>query len=142
MVIKNKIIKILNNKIFQKLEKWFLVIFWAGAIYYLSSKPLNFFIVADVWELILRKFAHIFEFGVFAFLIFRILGQTEKRHINWNLFWTFIFTVLYAVSDEYHQSFVAGRTGAYTDILVDSIGVIIAIWLIYLNYQHKKLLKK
>jgi len=136
-----KIQQILRDKRFQKYEKWVILAFWLAAIFYLSSKSLGFVVYIDWWEYLIRKLAHMFEFGVLAFLLFRILGQTEKRHVNWNLFWAFAFTVMYSISDEYHQTFVPGRTGTYTDVLIDSVGALVAIWLIYLNYQHKKRLK-
>jgi VanZ family protein len=79
-----------------------------------------------------------FEFAVLTHLIFRILSQTERRYVNWNLFWSFAFTVMYAISDEYHQSFIAGRTGTYRDVIIDSVGGLVAIWLIYLHWHHEK----
>ena len=36
----------------------------------------------------------------------------------------------YAVSDEYHQSFVEGRTGSPVDVAIDAIGVILASLLV------------
>jgi len=38
-----------------------------------------------------------------------------------------LITVTYAISDEYHQSFVEGRHGTPVDVLIDSVGVAIAI---------------
>jgi len=140
--IEHKIRRIISHRHFQKYEKYISLIFWLAAIYYLSNNSLQeFVIVADWWEFIIRKLAHMFEYGVLTYLIFRILSQTEKRHVNWNLFWSFIFTVLYAISDEYHQTFTLGRTGVYTDVLIDAAGSLIAIWLIYLNYRDRKKLK-
>lgn len=130
---------ILANKKFQRFEKWFLLIIWASGIYYLSSQPLEFLAAFDQWTWLIRKFAHIFEFGVLTFLIFRILKYTEKRHIYWDLFWAFAFAILYAISDEYHQTFVPGRVGNYKDVLIDSIGGIIAVWLLYLRYHHERI---
>jgi len=130
---------ILANKKFQKYEKWILVLLWSAGIYFLSSRPLAFFVSIDYWEVWIRKLAHIFVFGVLTFLIFRILKYTEKRHIYWDLFWAFIFTVLYAISDEYHQTMVPGRYGTVQDVLIDSIGIFIASWLIYLHYHHEKI---
>ena len=38
----------------------------------------------------------------------------------------------YAISDEYHQSFVEGRSGGPLDVAIDSIGIALAlIWLVY-----------
>src|SRR4030042_3194793 len=133
---------ILKNKHFQKYEKWVLVILWAGAIFYLSSQPLAFFAAFDVWSWIIRKLAHMFEFGMLCFLIFRILKNIEKKHIYWDLFWAIIFTVLYAISDEYHQSFISQRVGTYKDVLIDSLGIILSAWIIYLHYHTHYKIKK
>jgi VanZ family protein len=38
--------------------------------------------------------------------------------------------VLYAISDEWHQSFVDGRVGTWRDVLIDSAGALTATWLI------------
>jgi len=137
--LRNIIKEITAHRHFQKYEKYISLIFWLAAIYYLSNNTLNeFVIVTDWWEFIIRKLAHMFEYGVLTYLIFRILGQTEKRHVNWNLFWSFAFTIMYAISDEYHQSFITGRTGTYRDVIIDSAGSLVAIWLIYLNWRHQK----
>ncbi len=136
-----KLAPILNHRHFKKYEKWASLIIWMLAIYYLSSKSLTFVVVTDFWEFILRKMAHMFEYGVLNLLIFRILGQTEKRHYYWNLFWALFFTILYAISDEYHQTFTIGRVGIYTDVLIDSAGALVAAWLMFLNHKHKEILK-
>lgn len=38
-------------------------------------------------------------------------------------------SLLYAISDEYHQSFVAGRHADPLDVLVDAAGILFACWL-------------
>ncbi|MCX6746004.1 MAG: VanZ family protein [Candidatus Parcubacteria bacterium] len=137
--IGDKIKKIIAHRHWQKYEKYISLIFWLAAIFILSNNSLKeFVIITDWWEFILRKLVHLFEFAVLTYLIFRILGQTEKRHIFWNLGWSFVFTVLYAISDEYHQSFIAGRTGTYRDVIIDSVGSLIALWLIYLDWHYHK----
>ena len=37
------------------------------------------------------------------------------------------FGLLYAMSDEYHQTFVMGRSGELRDVLIDSLGIITGI---------------
>jgi VanZ family protein len=40
-----------------------------------------------------------------------------------------VISVLYAISDEYHQHFVHGRHGTPIDVLIDSIGIFgIVVW--------------
>jgi VanZ family protein len=37
-----------------------------------------------------------------------------------------MITIAYAISDEYHQSFVDGRVGSVRDVLIDTAGVFAA----------------
>jgi len=135
-------LRILNNKHFQKYEKIVLVVIWAGFIYYLSSKPLAFLSGVSTLEFTLRKIAHMFVFGVLCYFIYRYLSRIEKRHMLWNIGWATIFSILYAISDEYHQTLVPGRVGTYQDVLIDSAGILIVTWLLYLHYHHLIKLKK
>lgn len=47
--------------------------------------------------------------------------------------------IIYASSDEIHQSFVPGRSPMITDVVIDTMGVILGILLIILG---KKIIKK
>jgi VanZ family protein len=47
----------------------------------------------------------------------------DKAQKNWWL--PAVITIFYALTDEYHQSFVAGRTALPSDVVYDSIGVMI-----------------
>lgn len=38
--------------------------------------------------------------------------------------------IAYAITDEIHQTFVDGRVGTWTDVLIDSAGALAAAWLI------------
>ena len=37
--------------------------------------------------------------------------------------YAFVFSVFYAATDEYHQTFIQGRSGSLRDVLIDSIGI-------------------
>jgi hypothetical protein len=139
--IKIKIQKVISLRHFQKYEKYASLIIWVSIIYYLSSQGLEFIGPSNIWEFILRKIFHAFEFAVLALLIFRILHQTEKRHIYWDIAWTFIFTVLYAISDEYHQTFTIGRFGTIRDVSIDSFGALVSVWFLLLDYHHRKIME-
>jgi VanZ family protein len=39
----------------------------------------------------------------------------------------FVVSVLYAASDEYHQTFVPGRNGTPVDVGVDAVGALVAL---------------
>lgn len=70
-----------------------------------------------------RKIMHMAEYFILALLLYFaiILYNTKKTYSL-----TFIISVLYAISDEIHQLFTA-RTGSVKDVLIDTIGIIMAI---------------
>ena len=41
--------------------------------------------------------------------------------------WPFVISVVFAATDEYHQTFVAGRAGRFSDVIIDSSGAIFGI---------------
>jgi VanZ family protein len=49
---------------------------------------------------------------------------------RWNVVTGALIAIAYAASDEFHQTFVEGRHGAVTDVLIDSAGVLIAVALL------------
>jgi VanZ like family len=77
------------------------------------------------WDTVLRKGAHMTEFGLLWFLWWRALG--------WRSIWPPVaIALLYAASDELHQTHVEGRHGTPVDWLIDGAGVAIAIALVRL----------
>lgn len=107
---------------------WSPVVAWCGVIFYLSHIP-HLRILEGPWDFILRKMAHMVEYGVLARLLVRaFVGSTFwswKRIFIWSL----AFSVLYACTDEYHQTFVPGRVGSFYDVTLDSIGAWLALGL-------------
>jgi VanZ family protein len=86
-------------------------------IFVLSAQPdLNSGLGA--WDFVLRKLAHMAEFGLLWWLWWHALGSRG---------WAVAITLAYAVSDEIHQTFVAGRAGSPRDVLIDATGVAIAM---------------
>lgn len=72
---------------------------------------------------IVRKSAHVTEYAVFALLVARALMGSSRPLLarGWFAMSCLLLTTL-AVTDEYHQSFVASRTPAVTDVLIDTSG--------------------
>lgn len=70
--------------------------------------------------LLLRKTAHITEFtALFVSLViaFRVSVGLRLRRL-WPIL-SLAGTFIYAVSDEFHQTFIEGRAGLFTDVLID-----------------------
>lgn len=103
-----------------------------GLIFWLSSVPQLESDFPPIWDLVLRKFAHATEFGVLALLWFSALPQKMSLRSRYTV--AGVAAVLYAVSDEVHQSFVVGRDGKMVDVAIDTFGILIA-----LGAQYRKL---
>ncbi|WP_442601414.1 VanZ family protein [Paenibacillus sp. KN14-4R] len=85
----------------------------------------------DMLEFFIRKCGHLSEFALLAFLWIKVLRPLFKyRHTMFTLLLSAFLSVAYAASDEWHQSFVVGRTGHAIDVAVDAIGVAVVV-LIY-----------
>lgn len=67
------------------------------------------------------------EYAVLSLLLLRAFRRTWPRRSSQAWVWSALLAVLYAVSDEYHQSFVAGRENSLQDILIDVGGIALAL---------------
>lgn len=108
---------------------WALLIFWMGVIFYFSNQPDLKSGLESSLDFILRKFAHIAEYAILTYLAWQAIGDGAKSKKY--LIYALVFSILYAIGDEYHQTFVNSRVGSPIDILVDSAGIVIAgiaIW--------------
>ena len=110
---------------------WLPLLAWMGLIFYLSAQP-------DLpnpdtgWlGLTLSSGAHALVFGVLAIFWARVLGG--RRHA---LLLAFLLTMLYALSDEFHQAFVPGRCPDPWDLLADGLGAVLALSLCL--YWHRR----
>lgn len=88
----------------------------------------------------LRKCAHASVYFFLAILLLHAsLMSHYKIHKKYPL--TILFALLicffYAITDEYHQTFVTGRTGQFSDVLIDTIGALVGITL-YSIIRHRK----
>jgi VanZ family protein len=101
------------------LGAWLPVVAWAAVIFALSSIP-SLATDLGTWDTVLRKLAHVTEYAILGGLLLRAV-----RHPGLALG----LAVLYAVSDEIHQSFVEGRHGAPLDVLIDTVGVLLGMLL-------------
>lgn len=121
-----------------KLTKfWIPPILWALIIFTFSSFPTiettDFFL----WDFLIKKSAHLFEYGVLAILLYRALLNYDVN-TNKALFFAILIAGLYGVSDEFHQSFIPGRGPAVRDVIIDIIGATIGV-LLTRKYSKSKL---
>jgi VanZ family protein len=79
-------------------------------------------------HLITRKLAHLTEYAILGFLAARAFRTSPRPAISrhWFLI-SAALIVVYALIDEYHQSFVPSRTGTIYDSFIDIAGGLIAL---------------
>jgi VanZ family protein len=102
---------------------WGPAILWFALIFVLSSQP-----SLPSPSQISDKQAHALTYGVLAVLcLMGLTGWNWRRVAGAGLLGAFVIAVLYGVSDEFHQSFVAGRTPDAADVLADAVGAALAL---------------
>ena len=87
-------------------------------IFYLSAQP-ELGPQLGTLDLVLRKTAHMTEYALLWFLLWRAFGY-ERAGL------AAAIAIAYACTDEFHQTFVDGRHGTPVDVLIDSTGVALA----------------
>lgn len=87
--------------------------------------------IADRTERIIRKIAHFSIYTLVGLLLMGLLS-TYKIKENWRIILSVLLGMIYAVSDEIHQSFIPGRTPQITDVYIDTLGVVLGVLLILL----------
>jgi hypothetical protein len=94
-------------------------------IFWLSAQP-ELSTDLGLIDLILRKIAHMAVFGTLAVLWWWALRPLTPRALGMAV----AIAALYAISDEYHQTFVEGRNGTPVDVAIDWVGIWVAALLV------------
>ena len=104
---------------------------WNG-IFGLGWDDAKVLAMTEVWDYPIRKLAHMTEFGILAVLLFIAIRYYRKINtIQKHYFFSWVGTVCYAATDEFHQRFVPGRSGNLFDVGVDATGALLALGLVY-----------
>jgi VanZ family protein len=90
---------------------------------------------ADVLHFAVRKAGHVIEYGILAALWRHAFagGGVARPVVAGAL--ALAISVACAVVDETHQAFVASRTGAVGDVVLDSLGALAAIGLAHVGWR-------
>ena len=70
-----------------------------------------------------RKTAHASEYALLGMLLFGAMTGTRRRRMCY----AWLASACYAATDEFHQLFVPGRSGQFTDVCIDSGGAVVGI---------------
>jgi len=87
----------------------------------------------------IRKFAHMMEYMIFTLSVVLALYVWNVKN-KWLYIIAFAVSVIFASTDEFHQLFVPGRSGMFIDVLIDSIGAAIGLFIV--RSVRRKILKR
>jgi VanZ family protein len=92
-----------------------------------------------VVHLVTRKIAHFTEYAILGFLAARAFRTSPHPAIKQRWFLICIaLVVVYALLDEYHQSFVPSRTASIHDSLIDMAGGLTVLIFIRLRNTQRR----
>lgn len=119
-----------SNKPFLRLLPALLMM---AAIFFFSARPSDE-MPLSLFERILYKAGHVIGYAMLAISFWRAFDfRNKSRWLPW------LLAMLYAMTDEYHQSFVAGRHSTAFDVLIyDNIGALFCVWLASLLVKQKQ----
>lgn len=89
-------------------------------------------------EKVIRKLAHFSIYTVVGILLMALISTYQIKERNKTII-SIIIGIIYACSDEIHQSFVPKRSPMITDVMIDTMGVMLGILIILLG---KTIIKK
>jgi len=127
---------------------WLPLLAWMGMIFYLSAQP-DLPGPPEPWlHAVISNSAHFGLYAVLAYLWWRALRSLRDRQGPQRACWekvtdrgvlalVFLVSVLYGMSDEFHQSFVPGRHPSLLDLLVDAIGAGVVVWVVWRRLKHE-----
>ena len=92
-----------------------------------------------VFHFVLRKAGHFTEYAILALLAARALRSSSRELLRSSWFWISILLVaVYALTDEWHQSFVPSRTASINDSLIDTAGGLTALIVVWLRDRRRR----
>src|SRR5262249_14978784 len=89
------------------------------------SGDISWFVIVKGW--------HAAEFAILFLLAYALLKRYDPKAFPRNLIRATALSLLFAITDEYHQAFVPGRGGTWSDVAIDGLGVVLAASIVWLR---------
>jgi len=120
------------SKFAQIFLHWFPALLIMILIFLISAQPSSQLPNFNWADTFVKKGGHIVGYALLAFTYWRALDfKGNKRWIAW------LLAILYALTDEFHQSFVNGRHSTIWDVMLfDNLGALGSLW--FLNRYGKQ----
>jgi VanZ family protein len=108
-----------------QISKWLPALVVMLIIFLFSAQPSSDLPIFGWADVIVKKGGHFIGYAILAFLYWRAFDFRETR-----VWPAWLLAVIYAITDEFHQSFVPGRYSSVWDVVIfDNLGALISLWL-------------
>ena len=144
-----------KHKRIKFVNKWLPVLLWATVIFLFSTEhfaapqssrilgPLLHWLFPGITpeqvssvQFVVRKLGHCFEYFVLAVLLYRALyAESGGRSSVRPAAMTMGLAVIWAITDEFHQSLVPSRTASIVDVMIDGFGALCGTFWMYLRHK-------
>ena len=105
--------------------RWLPALVMMGVIFLASSTPARDIPFFGRWDLWVKKGGHALGYGLLGLSYFYALPPRLSSGYRWWMAW--LMAIVFALSDEFHQSFVEGRGSSLIDVGIDSFGAGLAL---------------
>lgn len=101
-------------------------VIWMVFIFFLSSQHKVAIGPTYTIDFVIKKSLHMFEYATLYFLVYRMFHGLQKKKKQKHIFlYSFLVTLAFSLSDEFHQTFVPTREGTMRDVVIDTTGMLI-----------------
>ena len=107
--------------------RWIPALVMMTAIFMLSALPASKLPTFGPYDVYVKKISHAIGYGLLGVSYYYALPTRLPRLVRWSM--AFGLSLGFAVSDEFHQSYVDGRTASVRDVAIDALGAFLALFL-------------
>jgi VanZ family protein len=146
----------INHNGIRFIKKWLPVLLWACVIFFFSTEhfsapqssrilgPLLHWLFPGIApeqvsfiQFAVRKLGHGLEYFILAVLLYRALyAESGGRSSVRPAALTIVFTLVWAATDEFHQSWVPSRTASIVDVMIDGFGGLFGTFWMHLRQNR------
>lgn len=120
------------KKFLSIVPRWFPALLMMLVIFIFSSQPSDKLPSFHDWDYFVKKASHGLEYGLLALAY--LYGLRYEKKLYW-LAW--LLAITYSATDEFHQSFVAGRHASIYDVIIfDNLGALFMLVLHFNFWRH------
>ncbi|MFN2147300.1 MAG: VanZ family protein [Anaerolineales bacterium] len=115
----------MNRREIPLLLRWLPALILMAAIFFFSSLPASSLPYFGIWDVLVKKGGHMTGYAMLGTAYFFALPGSLRTGYRFVL--ALLMAFLFSLSDEFHQSFVQGRTSTLVDVGIDMVGTVIAL---------------